>query len=174
MHDANADLVKELRVPSDADDVAIQEVLMKLFNAQTRDQTESVAVEGQASRAKRSVTDPDQALKAQISVTDPDQALKAQKSVTDSDQALKASDSVTDSDQALKASDSVSDQFSSAQPKSESKTPRSAQFKPEVSVSSNSQSSSQCTLAVSRSSINIGNSLRDRIHSLLQTEILYR
>ena len=59
VHDANVDLVRELRVPSDADDSAIQEALMKLFNAQTRDQTESVAVEGQASRAKRSVTASD-------------------------------------------------------------------------------------------------------------------
>ena len=127
--------MKVLRVPSDADDVAIQEALMKLFNAQTRDQTESVAVEGQVSRAKRSVIDPDQA---------------------------------------LKASDSVSDQFSPVQPKSESKTSRSVQFKPEVSVSSSNQSNRQCTLSVSRSSINIDNYLRDRIHSLLQAEILYK
>ena len=167
VHDVNADLVKVLRVPSDANDVAIQEALMKLFNAHTRDQIESVAVEGQVSRAKRSVTDPDQALKAQKSVTDSDQALKAQKSVTDSDQALKAQRSVTDSEKALKASDSVSDQFSPVHPKSESKTSRSVQFKPEVSVSSSNQSSSQCTLAASKSSINIDNSLRDRIHSLL-------
>ena len=66
VHDANADLVKELRVPSDADDSAIQEALMRLFNAQVqeqvRDQSESVAVEGQANTAKRSVED--QALKA--------------------------------------------------------------------------------------------------------------
>ena len=174
VHDANADLVKELHVPSDADDIAIQEALMKLFNAQTRDQTESVTVEGQASRAKRSVTDSDQALKAQRSITDSDQALKAQRSITNLDQALKAQKSVTDSDQALKASDSVSDQFSPVEPESESKTSRSVQFKPEVSVSSSNQSSSQCTLAVSRSSINIDNSLRDRIHSLLQAEILYK
>ena len=33
IHDANANLVKELRVPSDADDTAIQEALMRLFNA---------------------------------------------------------------------------------------------------------------------------------------------
>ena len=71
VHDANADLVRELRVPSDADDTAIQEALMKLFNAQVRDQSESVAVEGQAVRAQRSVED--QALKAKSSV----QALKA-------------------------------------------------------------------------------------------------
>ena len=37
IHDGNGDLVKVLHVPSDANDVAIQEVLMKLFNAQTRD-----------------------------------------------------------------------------------------------------------------------------------------
>ena len=36
VHDANADLVRELRVPSDADDNAIQEALMKLFSAQVR------------------------------------------------------------------------------------------------------------------------------------------
>ena len=70
VHDANANLVKELRVSSDIDDNAIQEALMKLFNAQTRDQTESVAVEGQASTAKRSVTNSDQALKATDSVSD--------------------------------------------------------------------------------------------------------
>ena len=33
VHDANADLVKELCVPSNAKDSAIQEALMKLFNA---------------------------------------------------------------------------------------------------------------------------------------------
>ena len=32
VHDANADLVRELRVPSDAGDEAIQDVLKKLFN----------------------------------------------------------------------------------------------------------------------------------------------
>ena len=37
VHNAKADLVKELRVPSDADDMAIQEALMKLFKAQVRD-----------------------------------------------------------------------------------------------------------------------------------------
>ena len=76
VHNANVDLVRELRVTSNADYTAIQEALMKLFNAQVRDQSESVAVEDQASRAKRSVED---------------QALKEQSS--DSDQALKASDS---------------------------------------------------------------------------------
>ena len=45
VHNANADLVKELRVPSDADDTAIQEALMRLFNAQVRDQSETVAEE---------------------------------------------------------------------------------------------------------------------------------
>ena len=136
VHDANADLVRELRVPSDADDSAIQEALMKLFNAQVqgqvRDQTISDAVEGQA-------------LKAQIS------------------------------DQALKASVSDSVQSSSDQPESESKTSRSVQFKTSVPVSSNSSSSSShCTLAVSRSSVDIDNSLREKINSLLRKEILYR
>ena len=70
VHDASADLVKMLRVPSDEDDVAIQEALLKLFNAQVRNQIESVAVEGQASRAKRSVTDSDQSLKGSNSVSD--------------------------------------------------------------------------------------------------------
>ena len=46
VHDANADLIRELCVPSDADDSAIKEALMKLFRAQVRDQTESVADEG--------------------------------------------------------------------------------------------------------------------------------
>ena len=65
--------MKELRVPSDADDSAIQEALMRLFNAQVRDQSETVAEEGQAVRAQRSVSESDQALKAKSS----DQALKA-------------------------------------------------------------------------------------------------
>ena len=72
VHHANADLVRELHVPSDADDSAIQEALIRLFNAQiqeqVRDESESDAVEGQGSRAKRSVED--QALKAQSSVSD--------------------------------------------------------------------------------------------------------
>ena len=34
VHDANADLVRELRVPSNANDEAIQEALKRLFNAQ--------------------------------------------------------------------------------------------------------------------------------------------
>ena len=69
VHDANADLVRELRAPSDANDSAIQEALMKLFNAQVQDQSETVsdAVEGQAIRAKRSDSDSDQALKASVS-----------------------------------------------------------------------------------------------------------
>ena len=37
VHNMNADLVKELHVPSDADDTAIQEALIRLFNAQVRD-----------------------------------------------------------------------------------------------------------------------------------------
>ena len=142
MHDANADLVRELRVPSDANDSAIQEALMRLFNAQVqeqvRDQTVSDAVEGQAIRAQSSV----------------------------SDQALKASDSVRDQ--------SSSVQSSSVRPESESKTSRSVQFKTSVSVSISSPSSSQCTLAVGRSSIQIENSLREKIYSLLKNEILYR
>ena len=68
VHNANANLVKELYVPSDADDSAIQEALLRLFHAQTRDQAESNVVEGQASKAKRSVED--QALKASDSVLD--------------------------------------------------------------------------------------------------------
>ena len=137
MHDANADLVRELRVPSDADDSAIQEALMRLFNAQVQDQSETVSVEGQAVRAvKRS----------------------------DSDQALKAS-----------VSDQISSvQSSSIRPESESKTSRSVQFKTSVPVSSSSPSSSQCTLAVGRSSIQIENSLREKIYSLLKNEILYK
>ena len=153
VHDANADLVRELRVPSDTNDSAIQEALMKLFNAQVqeqiRDQSESDAIEGQASRAERSVED---------------QALKAQSSVTD--QALKASDSVRDQISLV--------QSSSVQLESESKPSRSVQFKTSVSVSDSSPSSSQCTLAVSRSSIQIENSLREKIYSLLKNEILYK
>ena len=151
VHDANTNLVRELRAPSDADDSAIQEALMRLFNAQVqeqvRDQTESVAVEGQASRAKRSVED---------------QALKAQSSV--SDQALKAAGSVRDQISSV--------QSSSVQPESESKTSRSVQFKTSVPISSSSSQSSHCKLAVSRSSIDIDNSLRERIN-YLPREILY-
>ena len=95
--------MRELRVPSNADDSAIQEALMKLFNVQTRDQTKSVAVEDQASKAKKLVTN----------------------SVERSGQVIKAKRSVTDSDQVLKASDSVSDQFGLVQSESESKTSRS-------------------------------------------------
>ena len=147
VHDANADLVRELRAPSDADDSAIQEALMRLFNAQVRGQLETVSVEGQAVRAKRSVIDSDQALKAQIS-----------------DQALKAS-----------VSDQISSiQSSSIRPESESKTSRSVQFKTSVPVSSSSPSSNQCTLAVGRSSIQIENSLREKIYSLLKNDILYQ
>ena len=36
VHDLNADLVMKLRVPSDANDDAIQEALIKLFHAQDR------------------------------------------------------------------------------------------------------------------------------------------
>ena len=133
VHDANADLVKELRVPSDADDIAIQEALMRLFNAQVRDQSEAVAEEGQAIRAQRSVSESDQALKA-----------------------------------------SVSDQISPVQSVSESKPSRSVQFSSNVPVSSSSPSSSQCTLAIGRSSIQIDNSLREKINSLLKQEILYK
>ena len=143
MHDANTDLVKELRVPSHADDMAIQEALMKLFNAQVRDQSETIAKEGQAVRAQRSVSESDQALKAKSS------------------------------DQALKAPVSDSVQSSLAQSVSESKPSRSVQFSSDVPVSSSNQSS-QCTLAVGRSSIQIENSLREKINSLLKQEILYK
>ena len=53
--------MKELCVLSDSDDSAIQEALMKLFNAQVQGQSELVVAEGQASRANGSVED--QALK---------------------------------------------------------------------------------------------------------------
>ena len=135
VHDANANLVRELRVPSDADDSAIQEALMKLFSAQVQNQSETVSVEGQAVRAKRSVSNSDQALKASVP-------------------------------------DSV--QSNSVRPESESKTSRSVQFKTNVPVSSNSSQSNQCTLAVGRSSVEIDNSLRERINSLLKKDILYR
>ena len=58
VNDANADLVNELRIPSDADDEAIQEALLRLFNAQVkeqvRDQAVSDTVADQAIRAQRS------------------------------------------------------------------------------------------------------------------------
>ena len=136
VHDANIDLVKELRVPSDADDTAIQEALMRLFNAQIRDQSETVVEEGQAIRAQRSISESDQALKASVS-------------------------------------DSV--QSCSVQSVSESKPSRSVQFSSDVPISSNSsQSNSQCTLAVGRHSIQIENSLKEKINSLLKQEILYK
>ena len=108
VHDANADLVKELRVPSDADDKAIQDALRKLFNAQVQEQiraqsdTVSDAVEGQASRAKRSVED--QALKAQSSESV--QALKA--SVRDQISSVQFS---SESESKFKPSSSSSNQF---------------------------------------------------------------
>ena len=154
VHDANADLVKELRVPSDADDSAIQEALRKLFNAQVQEQiraqSEAVsdAVEDQASRAKRSVED---------------QALKAQSS---------------ESVQALKAS--VRDQISSVQssPETESKfkpsSSSSNQFSSSVPVSNSNSSDSQCIIVVARSNVTIDNSLRDKMKSLLRKEVLYR
>ena len=111
VHDANADLVNELLVPSDADNSAIQEALMKLFNVQVRDQPETVADEGQAIRAQRSVQN---------------QALKAKRSDTDSDQALKAS---------------VSGQISPVQPESESRVQVQFSSRPDVSVSSRNQNS---------------------------------
>ena len=152
VNDANADLVNELRIPSDADDEAIQEALLRLFNAQVReqvrDQSVSVAEEGQAIRAQRSVSGSDQALKAKSS-----------------DQALKASGTVRDQ--------SSSVQSSADQPKSEFKSSSSVQDQSSVPVSSSSQSS-QCKLAVGRSSIEIDNSLRDKINSLLREEILYK
>ena len=148
VNDANADLVNELRIPSDADDEAIQEPLLRLFNAQVRDQSVSVAEEGQAIRAQRSVSESDQALKAKSS-----------------DQALKASDTVRE------LSSSV--QSSADQPKSELKPSSWVQDQTSVPVSSSSQSS-QCKLAVGRSSIEIDHSLRDKINSLLREEILYK
>ena len=75
MNDVNADLVNELRIPSDADDEAIQEALKNLFNAQCQSQCrdQSDTKEGQAIRASRSVFKSDQALKADSTI----QALKA-------------------------------------------------------------------------------------------------
>ena len=62
---------------------------MKLFSAQVRDQTESVADEGQASRAKRSVSVTDQALKASDSVRD--QSSSVQSSSNQPESELKSS-----------------------------------------------------------------------------------
>ena len=64
-------------------------------------------------------------------------------------------------------------QFSSDQSKSELKPSSSVQDQTNVPVSSSSQSS-QCKLAVCRSSIEIDNSLRDKINSLLREEILHK
>ena len=117
---------------------------MRLISAQVQNQSETVGEEGQAARAQRSVSVSDQALKAKSS------------------------------DQALKASVLDSVQSSLDQPESELKHSRSVQFKTSVPVSSSSPSSSQCTLAVGRSSVQIENSLREKINSLLKKEILYR
>ena len=46
LDDANVDLVRDLRIPLDACDSAIQDALMKLFNAQVRDESGSDAGEG--------------------------------------------------------------------------------------------------------------------------------
>ena len=131
VHDANPDLVRELCIPSNADDSAIQEALMKLFNVHVQDQSRIVSVQGQAVTEQRLVED-----------------------------------------QALKASVSHSVQSSSDQSVSESKSSSSDQFSSSVPVSSSSSQDSHCILAVSRSSINIENSLREKIHSLLKKEIL--
>ena len=75
--------MRELRVPSDADDTAIQGTLMKLSSAQVRDQLGTVVVEGQALKAQSS--DPEQALKAtvsdQISSDQPESESKPSRSV---------------------------------------------------------------------------------------------
>ena len=86
-------------------------------------------------------------------------------------QAVRAQSSV--SDQALKASDLVRDQPSSNQPEPKSKTSRSVQFKTSVPVSSIGSSNNHCTSAVGRSSVDIDNSLGEKIYSLLRKEILY-
>ena len=59
--------MRELCVPSDVDDSAIQEALMKLFSAQVQNQLETVSIEGQVVRAKGSVSESDQALNASVS-----------------------------------------------------------------------------------------------------------
>ena len=94
------------------------------------------------------------------------------------DQVRGQTESVAIEGQALKASNSVRDQFSSLQsssnqPESESKHSSSVQFKTTIPVSSNIQSS-HSTFAVARSSVDIDNSLSDRINSLLRKEILHR
>ena len=111
VHDANADLVRELRVPSDADDQAIQEALIKLFNTQVQDQkqSETVVKEGQAVRAKRSGPQgTDQAVKAAVSVSD-----------------LIQSSSSSVSESKLKPSSSESVQFKPVVPVSSSNTQNS-------------------------------------------------
>ena len=143
INDANADLVNELRIPSDADDEVIQEALKKLFNAQCQSQCrdQSDAKEGQAIRASESVIKSDQALKADSTI------------------------------QALKASDTDRIQSSSV---SESKTgPSPVQDQFSISVSRIS-SVNQCKLVVSRSSISIDKSLREKIYSLLLRENYYK
>ena len=138
LHDTNADLVRELRVPPNADDEAIQEALLRLFNAQVQVQSVSDSDEGQAVRAKRS------------------------------DQALKASES--DSDRFQSSSDPVKSELS------KSDTVQAVQDQDQISVpvSSNISAVDQCKLSVYRSSIEIDNSLRVKINSLLKNEILYR
>ena len=93
----------------------------------------------------------------------------SQKQLPNEGQSIRAKRSIED--QALKVS--VLDQFSLVQPESGSRNLRSVQFKTGVLVSSSNQSS-QCTLAISRTSININNSSREEVNSLLKQEILYR
>ena len=146
VNDANADLVNELRIPSDADDEAIQEALKKLFNAQCSDQCrdQSDAVEGQATRASGSVFRSDQALKASSTV------------------------------QALKASDQFQSSTVSESGPSPVQLQVQDQFR-DVSVSRNSSQTDQCTLLASRSSISIDNSLREKMYSYIaERELLQR
>ena len=92
VHDANADLVRELRVPSDAGDQVIQEALIKLFNAQVQGQkqADTVAVEDQATRAQSS--ESIQALKASVAAQ-----IRSKQSSSSSAQESKPSSSSSES-----------------------------------------------------------------------------
>ena len=124
VHDATADLVRELRVPSDASDEVIQDALKKLFNQ----------VQAQSSQTQSSSVSSVQQSESvsKIMASGPDQA--------------QASSSVQFRDQ-TSVQQTVSE-FSSSR-------------------------TTQCTIAIARSSITIDQAMREKMYSLLTKEILY-
>ena len=124
MHDANADLVRELRVPSDAGDEAIQDALKKLFNQ----------VQAQSSQTQSN------------SVSSVQQSESVSKIKSSGPDQVQASSSIQ-----------FQDQTSVQQPVSEFSSSRTT----------------QCTVAITRSSIAIDQAMREKMYLLLTKEILY-